>query len=152
LGRVFFGDERGRSLDPALAVYLLTEFARQNPSDALGPYLIGRQLATRDPKLAVPYLTHACSFSNDHVETLPPIFQTECHRLLGETAYIAGELTDARTAFEWLSKNADREADRLRAQDFLERIQWKYKIVTPPPTGSSGGTTTPHDRTQVPPR
>ncbi|MBN2577352.1 MAG: tetratricopeptide repeat protein, partial [Deltaproteobacteria bacterium] len=125
LGRVLFGDERGRALDPALAVYLLTEFAQKAPEDALGPYLVGRQLATRDPKLAVPHFVRACSLSNPDMTTLDPIFRLECRRLLVETAYLAGDMTTARFWADFLSTHAEREADRLRAQDYLERIAWK---------------------------
>ena len=155
LGRVFFGDERGRSLDPGLLVYLLGEFARQNPDEALGPYLLARQLVTRDPKLAVSHLRAACPFDEAPMAApLDPTFLPECRRLLGETAYLSGELSAARVAFTWLAEHADREADRLRAQDWLERIAWRTSQPTPmlQPPGPTDGTTSPHDRTQVPPR
>ena len=153
LGRVFFGDERGRSLDPALAVVLLTEFARQNPGDALGPYLVARQLATRDPKLAIPYLADACPFLETQMANpLDATFFKECRRLLGESAYLAGDLVTAREAFTWLSEHANHEADRARARDYLQRVAWKGATPMLQPAGASGGTTTAHDRTQVPPR
>jgi hypothetical protein len=123
---VFFGDERGRSLDPALVVYLLTEFARQNSTDALGPYLLARQLATRDPKLAIPLLANACPFIDTQMASpLDATFFKECRRLLGETAYLAGDLRTAREAFAWLGEQGNRQADRLRARDYLERVAWK---------------------------
>jgi hypothetical protein len=126
LGRVLFGDERGRSLDPALTMYLLTEFVRRNPEEALGPYLLARQLATRDPKLAVPQLARACPLADTQMATpLDATFFTECRRLLGETAYQAGDMGTAREAFAWLAEHSDREADRLRARDWLERVAWK---------------------------
>jgi hypothetical protein len=126
LGRVLFGDERGRPLDPGLVVYLVTEFARQFPDEALGPYLVGRQLATRDARLALPHLADACPFiGNAKAVPLDTTFFKECRRLLGESAYLAGDLTTAREAYTWLAEHAERESDRLRAQDFLERIAWK---------------------------
>jgi hypothetical protein len=81
---------------------------------------------------------------------LEPVFLKECRRLLGESAYLSGHLSDARAAFDWLSRNADHTADRLRAQDFLERIAWKTSMVAP--SDDSGGTTMAHGRSQVPPR
>ena len=110
---------------------------------------------------------------------LDPTFFLECRRLLGETAYLSGEFPTARAAFSWLAEHADREADRLRAQDWLERIDWRTARAEPAgfagsgasreglgtlpggplqptpilqPPGPADGTTSPHDRTQVPPR
>jgi hypothetical protein len=153
LGRVLFGDERGRSLDAALSMYLLTEFERQNPGDALGAYLVARQLATRDPKLAVPYLADACPFVEPQsASPLDATFFKECRRLLGESAYLANDLATAREAFTWLSEHANHEADRSRARDYLQRVAWKGATPMLQPAGASGGTATAHDRTQVPPR
>jgi hypothetical protein len=126
LGRIFFGDERGRPLDAGLVVYLVTEFARQVPDEALGPYLVGRQLAARDAKLALPHLAEACPFDAPlRSLSLDGLFFKECRRLLGESAYLAGDLATARAAYAWLSEHAECESDRLRAQDFLQRIAWK---------------------------
>jgi hypothetical protein len=134
-------------------VVLLTEFARQNPGDALGPYLVARQLATRDPKLAIPYLADACPFLETQMANpLDATFFKECRRLLGESAYLAGDLVTAREAFTWLSEHANHEADRARARDYLQRVAWKGATPMLQPAGASGGTTTAHDRTQVPPR
>jgi hypothetical protein len=153
LGRVFFGDERGQSLDPALAVYLLAEFARGVPDDPLGHYLLGRQLATRDPQLAAGRLADACPTEDLGIgRPMEPIFVKECRRLLAESAYLAGELSAAGAAMLRLEQDARRAADRLRAQDFLERIRWKGNAATPSPTRGSNGTNTAHDRSQVPPR
>ena len=153
LARVFFGDERGRALDPALAVYLLTDYAKRIPGDAFGPYLVGRQLATRDPKLAVVLLDEACpTIRSAMARPLETVFYKECRRLLGETAYIAGDLSTPSMTFFDLARYATREAERLHAEDFLERIRWKAKTMMPPPSDESDGTTTPHDRSQVPAR
>jgi hypothetical protein len=56
---------------------------------------------------------------------LEDIFFKECRRLLGESAYQTGDLSTAREAQSWLAEHAEREADRLRANDFLQRIAWK---------------------------
>jgi tetratricopeptide (TPR) repeat protein len=126
LGRVLFGDERGRFLDAGLVVYLVAEFARQFPDEALGPYLVGRQLAPRDAKVALPQLAEACPFAGlGKPLPLDPLFFKECRRLLGESAYLAGDLATARAAYDWLAEHAEHESDRLRAQDFLQRIAWK---------------------------
>ena len=126
LGRILFGDERGRPLEAGLVVYLVTEFARQVPDEAIGPYLVGRQLAARDAKLALPLLAGACPLtSSPKAIPLDSLFFKECRRLLGESAYLAGDLTTAREAHSWLAEHADSEADRLRAKDFLQRIAWK---------------------------
>jgi tetratricopeptide (TPR) repeat protein len=126
IGRVFFGDERGRALDPGLVVYLVTEFAREFPDEALGPYLVGRQLATRDAKLAVTQLALACPLDDTRMEVpLDATFLRECRRLLGESAFLAGDLELARAAHAWLFDHSPHEADRLRARDFLQRIAWQ---------------------------
>jgi tetratricopeptide (TPR) repeat protein len=126
LGHVFFGDERGRALDPGLVVYLVTEFARESPDEALGPYLVGRQLAPRDPRLAVAQLSLACPLDDTRMEVpLDATFLKECRRLLGESAFLAGDLELARAAYAWIFEHARHEADRLRARDFLQRIAWQ---------------------------
>jgi predicted negative regulator of RcsB-dependent stress response len=126
LGRVFFGDERGRPLDPGLMVFLIARFAGQVPGDALGPYLLGKQLAQRDPRLAMAQFASACPLQEPLPEVpLPQIFSRECRRQWSETAYLAGDLEAARQAAEWLVASSEREADRLRAADFLARIAWK---------------------------
>jgi tetratricopeptide (TPR) repeat protein len=126
LGRIFFGDERGRPLDAGLIVFLVTEFAREFQDEALGPYLVGRQLFVRDPKLAIPRLALACPFIDSPMAVpLDATFFKECRRMLGEAAYLSGDLAMAREAFTWLSKQGSYEADRLRALDFLKRVEWK---------------------------
>jgi hypothetical protein len=125
LGRAYFGDERGRPLDPALVIFLITEFARQFPDEALGPYLIGKQLFARDPKLALPYFADACPISEAKKVPLDATFTKECRRQLGESAYLAGELSLSREAFAWLADHANYDVDRARARDYLQRIAWK---------------------------
>jgi hypothetical protein len=126
LGRVAFGDERGRPIDPGLVVFLVTEFARAFPGEALGPYLVGRQLSWRDPGLAAAYFATACPFAEGGLAVpLDGVFLKECRRQWGESAYLAGDLTTARAGAAWVAEHAEREADRLRARDFLSRIAWK---------------------------
>lgn len=127
LGRVLFGDTPAKSTDAGLVVHLIGEFARATPTEALGPYLMGRQLSWRDPKLALAPLAEACPVdgTTGRPIPLPPIYLKECHRLLGETAFRAGNLAQSRTLYQRLQTQATNEADRLRASDFLERIAWE---------------------------
>jgi hypothetical protein len=126
LGRALFGDSPGRATDPALVVFLVDEFARLHPDEALGPYLVGRQLAGRDPKLALAPLAQACPLDGPILALpLESTFVKECRRLYGESAFLAGDLALARRIYEGLRDRATLEADRLRANDFLERIVWQ---------------------------
>jgi hypothetical protein len=130
----------------------------------LGHYLLGRQLATRDPELAAKRLAQACPLVGESGAGPEAIFIKECLRLLGETAYLAGDLTTASVAFTNLELRPERPAgdppndyylrtaERLRAQDFLERIAWKVRTSLATPSDDSSGRTSPHDRAQVPPR
>lgn len=127
LGRVLFGDHLGRALDAGLIVFLVEQFAQSNPADPMGPYLVGRQLATRDPKLAMRELGKSCPPTAP--SPVPPTwtapFAKECTRLLGESAFLAGDMGLARAANEKLRDQATLQSDRLRAEDFLERIDWE---------------------------
>jgi hypothetical protein len=126
LGRALFGDGPGRVPDPALVVFLVDEFARRHPEEALGPYLVGRQLAGRDPHLALAPLAQACPLDGPALAVpLEPAFLKECRRLYGESAFLAGDLSLARRIYEALRDRASLQADRLRASDFLERIVWQ---------------------------
>jgi hypothetical protein len=127
LGRIFFGDRVGRALDAGLIVFLVGQFADANPADPLGPYLVGRQLSTRDPKLAVRELGKACPLTapGESPPTWTPPFAKECTRLLGESAFLSGDSPLARAAYEKLRDQGTLQADRLRADDFLERIEWE---------------------------
>jgi hypothetical protein len=129
LGRAFFGDERGRPTDPALLALLLTRFAHAFPDEALGPYLIGKQMLTRDAKLAAQYFAKACPLAGplaaEPRAALDAIFSKECRRALGESSYLAGDLATSREAYGWLAAHAEHEVERSRAMDFLRRIAWK---------------------------
>jgi hypothetical protein len=125
LGRAFLGDERGRPTDAALVVFLVDRFAQDHPDEALGPYLLGKQLLARDAKLAQPLFAEACRDDNAREPALEPVLLKECKRALGESAYLAGDLTTSRAAFTWLVDHADYEVERARARDFLRRIAWK---------------------------
>jgi hypothetical protein len=126
LGRVLMGDRAGRSLDAGLVVHLIEQFAEEHPDEALGSYLVGRQLAYRDPKLALVPFGQACPFEGPEKPVpLLPAFAKECRRTTGEAAYLAGDLALARRNYEALLANATLEAERLRAKDFLDRIAWQ---------------------------
>jgi hypothetical protein len=126
LGRVLFGDSPIRAPDAAVTLFLLTEFAQAFPGEALGPYLIARQLAWRDPRLALPQIDRACGGSMPAGgKPLPPLFARECLRMTGETAFRAEDFDRSRAAYERLRDQAANEAERLRAADFLERIAWE---------------------------
>jgi tetratricopeptide (TPR) repeat protein len=126
LGRALFGDGPGRVPDPGLVVFLADEFARLHPDEALGPYLVGRQLAGRDPHLALAPLAQACPLDGPALAVpLEPAFLKECRRLYGESAFLAGDLSLTRRIYEALRDQATLQADRLRASDFLERIAWQ---------------------------
>ncbi len=137
LGRVLFGDERGRPLDPGLVVFLLTRFAHDVPGDALGPYMVGRQLSPRDPRLAVAQFAAACPLRDPAPDVaLPPVLLKECRRQWAESAYLADDLDAARAAAGWLLSHSEREADRLRAADLLARVAWRasrgFGLQAPP--------------------
>ena len=133
LGRALFGDGPAHATDPALVVFLVDEFARLHPEEALGPYLVGRQLAGRDPHLAFTALARACPLDGTVlVVPLEPAFSKECRRLYGESAFLAGELSLSRRIYEGLRDRATLEADRLRASDFLERIAWQGGLAVSP--------------------
>ena len=126
LGRALFGDGPARATDPALVVFLMDEFARLHPEEALGPYLVGRQLAGRDPHLALAALAQACPLDGPGLAVpLEPAFAKECRRLYGESAFLAGDLPLARRIYQALRDQAALPSDRLRATDFLERIAWQ---------------------------
>ncbi len=129
LGRVLFGASVTQGIDPTLALYLLEEFARQTPDEALGPYLVGRQLVWRDPRLGLQLLTRACpqNAAATAKVPLPGAFERECWRLVGDAAFRAGDLPLARVAFARIKDRAVGQADAMRADDFIERIAWEEK-------------------------
>jgi len=135
LGRALFGDEvQTAGADPVLTFYLITEYARLVPTDMLGPYLVGRQLLTRDPARALPHLARAC---DSGPTTLAPEFLRECRRMLVDAAYRVGDFPRARTALERLAADATGEADRLRALDLHARIDWAASRRSGPVAGDT---------------
>jgi hypothetical protein len=124
LGRALFGDDVVGTMDPVLTFHLIGEFARIHPEERLGPYLLGRQLAGRDPLLAIPYLRNACEPGSPGVP-LAADFQRECLRLTMLAAFRAGDLQRSHVAATSLGASAPDEAERLRAADFLARIEWR---------------------------
>jgi hypothetical protein len=124
LGRALFGDDATGNLDPVLLFHLVGEFARLHPDDRLGPYLIGRQLAARDPQLALPYL-RAASDVGANGARLAPDFERECLRMTMLAAFRIGDLVRSHAAAIALGASATDEAERLRAGDFLARLAWR---------------------------
>ena len=127
LGRALFGDELGRAgADPVLTFFFIQEYARLLPTDALGPYLVGRQLLGRDPARALPYLSRACGDETppSTLRPLPVEFLRECRRMTADAAYRTGDFGRARAALERLAADASGEADRLRALDMRARVDW----------------------------
>jgi tetratricopeptide (TPR) repeat protein len=143
LGRALYGDGDDATIDPVLTFFLIGEYARAFPGERLGPYLIGRQLLTRDATHALPYLRRACdedegpgalpagrgspapdSSTRSSTFTLPADFTRECRQMIAEAAYRVGDFPRARGALGRLLADAESEAERLRALDMLERIAW----------------------------
>jgi len=73
-------------------------------------------------------LARACLAAENQAPAtpLPGIFFKECRRLLGQAAFEAGDLAIARASAAWLAEHPESETDRLRAQDFLERVAWRF--------------------------
>lgn len=129
IGRVLFGDGPGRGLEAGLLVHLVGAFARSVPDEALGAYLLGRQLLHRDAKVALPLLEVACPLAGGPTKAIPlsPLFLRECHRMVADAAFRDGDLARARVAWQRLREDGETEAERLRASDFLERIAWEER-------------------------
>jgi hypothetical protein len=127
LGRALYGDElHGAGADQVLTFYLMGEYARLFPADLLGPYLLGRQLLSRDPARALPYLARACEGESAQAapSSLPPEFVRECRRMIADAGYRVGDFARARAALERLSTDATSESERLRALDMRARVDW----------------------------
>jgi hypothetical protein len=149
LGRALFGDDPSSGeLDRVLTFFLLTEYARLFPGDRLGPYLVGRQLLSRDPARALPELSRACGQDQERPQVgtlrlekdpsaLAPELERECRRMIADAAYRVGDFTRAREAVARLSPDAT-EADRLRALDMRARIDWAASLRTGPIVPSAG--------------
>ncbi|HEX2657213.1 MAG TPA: hypothetical protein VHU40_03030, partial [Polyangia bacterium] len=121
LGRALFGDDVTGALDPVLVFHLLSEFARLHPDERLGAYLLGRQLASRDPLLALPYLRNACEPAGAGAP-LAPDFQRECLRMTALAAFRLGDLARSHAALTALRAASSDDAEHLRVDDFLARI------------------------------
>jgi hypothetical protein len=135
LGRALFGDAgQPAGADPVLTFYLFTEYARLVPTDMLGPYLVGRQLLTRDAARALPHLARAC---DGREPELPPEFMRECRRMIVDAAYRIGDFARARAALDRAVAEANGEADRLRALDMRERVDWAAARRVGPVTGAT---------------
>jgi len=100
--------------DPAVALALLAR------SDApLASYLLGRAFLSRGaPRHAIPLLARAAAGS------LPGAsFALEARRLLAEARCASGEWDLGLAGFSALSREADREADRIRAAAAARRCE-----------------------------
>jgi hypothetical protein len=130
LGRALFGDDLGGGgADPVLTFHLIGEYARLDPGDRVGPYLLGRQLLGRAPEQALPFLRRACDDeapvpARAAEGALPPLFERECRRMIAEAAYRLGEFERARAALTILAGEAEGEAEELRALDMRARAMW----------------------------
>jgi hypothetical protein len=148
LGRVLFGDDpqaAAGGADPVLAFFLVSEYARLFPNDALGPYLVGRQLLARDAARALPYLRRACGEEGappppSSSVPLGPDFARECQRMIAEAGYRVGDYPRARAALAALAapdlaaRDGDaRDGDKsgggdqaalLRVEDMRARVEW----------------------------
>jgi len=125
LGRALFGDSPGRATDPALLVFLVDEFARLHPDEALDP-IWWTPACRPGSSPGARCLAQACPLDGPGLAVpLAPAFAKECRRLYGESAFLAGDLPLARGIYEALRDQATLESDRLRASDFLERIAWQ---------------------------
>ncbi|HVU49554.1 MAG TPA: hypothetical protein VHL80_02645 [Polyangia bacterium] len=145
LGRALFGDALGTAgADPLLTFHLMSEYARLHPTDRVGPYLLGRQLVSRAPEEALPFLRRACDDEapvpvHAGEGALPPVFERECRRLIAEVAYRLGEFERARAALTILAGEAEDEAEQLRALDMRARVAWAATRRH----GPAGGATAP---------
>ncbi len=125
LGRALFGDGPARATDPALVVFLMDEVARLHPEEALGPYLVGRQLAGRVPRLALGPLAQACPLDG----TVRPFLLSQPFSRSAVDSTASQPFSPANAAcssiYQALRDQATLQSDRLRATDFLERIAWQ---------------------------
>jgi len=81
----------------------------------------------RDPERALPYLARACGEQGAAIpaaKELAPEFVRECLRMTADAAYRIGDFGRARATLERLGGQAPSEADRLRALDMRERVDW----------------------------
>jgi hypothetical protein len=117
----------------------MQEYARLFPSEALGPYLVGRQLLARDPARALPYLARACGDETppSTLRPLSPEMVRECRRMTTDAAYRSGDFPRARAALERLGAEAREEADRLRALDMRARVDWAAQRRNGPVAGQA---------------
>ncbi len=114
--------------DPAVAL------ARVARSEApLASYLLGRALLSRGaPRHAVPPLVRAATGS------LPGVaFSLEARRLLAEARCASGEWELGLAGFSSLAREADREADRIRAAASARRCEFDRAVYGKPVEASA---------------
>jgi tetratricopeptide (TPR) repeat protein len=108
--------------DPAVDLLMLSELVRSSPDRSLFHYLLARQLEARGRfDEAAGQLDLALVHDGD----LPDVrFTREALRLLGRSAYRAGQRARARGAFERLAKDPN-EAVRVEANDWIDRCEFR---------------------------
>ena len=126
-----------------LTFYLITEYARLVPTDMLGPTWSGASSWVAIRARALPHLARAC---DDGESKLPPEFLRECRRMIVDAAYRIGDFPRARAALDRAVVEANGEADRLRALDMRERVDWAAGRRVGPVAGDApGGHALRHD-------
>ena len=98
LGRVLFGDSPTRGVDAGLVILLITRFAGgASPARRWDPTCSAGSWSSRDPEAGagvpagrLPRRTAPGRAARPGA--LPPLFLIECHRLVGDAAFRAGDL------------------------------------------------------------
>jgi tetratricopeptide (TPR) repeat protein len=122
LRRFLLDGERLSPEEPALAMLSLSELIADVPDFAIGHYLLGRQLFSRDEhERAIVYLERARSLDLDS-ETL----MAENTRLLAISYFYLGQFGRARELFMSLADDQTRPLGaRVLASDWVERCDWE---------------------------
>jgi tetratricopeptide (TPR) repeat protein len=102
------------------AVSGLQACSAKYPRWGLGPYLLASILASRGR-----YATAATLFRQAMGRRLPSVlFRREALKRLGKVLFLQDKLEAARRTFQVLEKQAESQAARLAAADWIERCRW----------------------------